>query len=386
MGLAVRIETAHRRHAAEPPRAPARRPAGHAADHAGIAWRCCCPTPRRRRCFAGLGARRGRRAARAGRHQARRPAGARPRAAGARWRRRRGGSASRRRWRIREPLRAWLSPSGEPADVRAGARAPAAPSPTSTILLPEGRLPWARPLWAGLRAPRHLRADPATRRHHRVRQHPRPGRADVPGAVAAQRRRPADRAAPRQPRRRAAPQGRGGDGGGQAARGGLHLLARPRHRLGRGRPRRPGRRAQGRRRACCSGSAAPTTASTSRAARCWCRPTASRCWSARAAHRCDRARTRWTATRRARAGSTCWPAPARHRLQRALPTPTRSIAEVARAAPYAALARRDFDDVLRFVATGGYALARLRALPPAVRGRGRPVARAPTGASRGATA
>ncbi|WP_456316743.1 hypothetical protein [Teichococcus aestuarii] len=32
-------------------------------------------------------------------------------------------------------------------------------------------------------------------------------------------------------------------------------------------------------------------------------------------------------------------------------------AEVTRAAPYAALARQDFDDVLRFVADGGYALS-----------------------------
>lgn len=37
--------------------------------------------------------------------------------------------------------------------------------------------------------------------------------------------------------------------------------------------------------------------------------------------------------------------------------PDDAYAEVTRAAPYAGLARRDFDDVLTFVATGGYALA-----------------------------
>ena len=43
----------------------------------------------------------------------------------------------------------------------------------------------------------------------------------------------------------AAPQGRGRDDGGQAARGGLHLVARSRHRLGRHRSRHQRRRAEG---------------------------------------------------------------------------------------------------------------------------------------------
>ena len=51
---------------------------------------------------------------------------------------------------------------------------------------------------------------------------------------------------------------------GQAQGGGLHLDARPRHRLGRRRPRRQCRRAEGRVAASCSASAAPTTAWTSR--------------------------------------------------------------------------------------------------------------------------
>ena len=68
---------------------------------------------------------------------------------------------------------------------------------------------------------------------------------------------------------------------GQLARRRLHLDARSRHRLGRRRPRRPCRRAQGREPARCSASAAPTTAWTSRRRRSWSRPTASRCWNAR---------------------------------------------------------------------------------------------------------
>ena len=65
-------------------------------------------------------------------------------------------------------------------------------------------------------------------------------------AVAHQRGEPGDRPASRLARRRAAPQGRGGDGRGQAARRGGDLLARSRHRLGRRRSRDPDGRAQGR--------------------------------------------------------------------------------------------------------------------------------------------
>ena len=79
-----------------------------------------------------------------------------------------------------------------------------------------------------------------------VRQHAQPGRADVPGAVARQRRQPADRAAPRLARRRAPPQGRGRHGRRRAQGRGVHLHARPRHRLGRRRPRHQRRRAEGR--------------------------------------------------------------------------------------------------------------------------------------------
>ena len=55
---------------------------------------------------------------------------------------------------------------------------------------------------------------------------------------------PADRAASWLARRRPAAEGRGGDGGGQAPRRGLHLDARSRHRLGRRRSRHQCRRAE----------------------------------------------------------------------------------------------------------------------------------------------
>ena len=94
-------------------------------------------------------------------------------------------------------------------------------------------------------ARRNLRSDQAQQDHAGVRQHPQPGRDAVPGSLAHERRRPRDRAASRLARRRAAPQGRGRDGGGQIARRGLHLLARSRRRLGRRRSRHQYRRAQG---------------------------------------------------------------------------------------------------------------------------------------------
>ena len=95
-------------------------------------------------------------------------------------------------------------------------------------------------------ARRNVRADQAQQDHADLRQHPQPGRNAVPGFLAHERRRPRHCAASRLARRRAAPQGRGRDGGGQTARRGLHLLARPRHRLGRHRSRHQCRRAQGR--------------------------------------------------------------------------------------------------------------------------------------------
>ena len=130
---------------------------------------------------------------------------------------------------------------------------------------------------------------------------------------------------------------------GQAARRGRDLVARSRHRLGRRRPGDPGRRAQGRQRACCSASAAPTTGWTSRAAPCWCRPTASRCWNAAPPLRGDRgarARRRSAAAGRPRragpAHRSAWPAPQPFDRRRALSP------RCASAAPYRRPAAQGF--------------------------------------------
>ena len=97
-----------------------------------------------------------------------------------------------------------------------------------------------------LRLERDLRRDRAQPPEPRIRQHAHAGGAAVPGAVAHQRPRAADRAAPRLARHRAPAQGRGRDGSRHVEGGHRHLDARPRHRLGRRRPRDPRRRAQGR--------------------------------------------------------------------------------------------------------------------------------------------
>jgi ATP-dependent helicase Lhr and Lhr-like helicase len=151
---------------------------------------------------------------------------------------------------------------------------------------------------------------------------------------------------------------------GKAARGGGDLLARPRHRLGRvdlvvqvGAPKGVGRLLQR------IGRANHRLDEPSRA-RCWCRPTASRCWNAAPRSEAVRARA---GRRPAAAGGL--DVLAQHVMAMACAgavPPDELYAEVTRAAPYAALTARDFDDVLRFVEDGGYALRRLRALPPPV--------------------
>ncbi len=102
-----------------------------------------------------------------------------------------------------------------------------------------------RPLGAP-RARRNLRPDQGAQDHAHLRQHAQPGREHLPGALAHQRRQSRDRAASRLARCRAAPQGRGRDDERPPARGGVHLLARSRRRLGRCRSRHQCRRAQGR--------------------------------------------------------------------------------------------------------------------------------------------
>ena len=78
----------------------------------------------------------------------------------------------------------------------------------------------------------NLRTDQGRRHHADLRQHPRPGRDHLPGAVAPERRPSVHRRASRQPVCGAAAQGRGGDGGRAAQGRGRHLLPRSRRRLG----------------------------------------------------------------------------------------------------------------------------------------------------------
>ena len=99
-------------------------------------------------------------------------------------------------------------------------------------------------------AARDLRGDQGPPHVAHLRQHALASRDAVPCAVALQRRESAHRAASRLARCRAAAEGRGGDGGGQAPRRGVHLDARPRHRLGRRRSRHQCRRAERRKPAC----------------------------------------------------------------------------------------------------------------------------------------
>ncbi len=115
----------------------------------------------------------------------------------------------------------------------------------------------------------------------------------------------ADCPASRFARRRPTPQGRGRDGGRQTARRGLHLLARPRHRLGRHRSRRQCRRAQGRLAPDAADRPRQPPARRAFARRARSRPTASRCWNAASRSMRSR-RMRRTRRRCAPARSTCW--------------------------------------------------------------------------------
>ena len=203
---------AHRRH---PPASSAvgsaRQPPEHPAHHPG--------KPRRFALAAGRGGHvrgavrdRHRRGARARRHQARRPTGAVPRAARPRSRRRPAASACPPPSPTAPPLEAYVSRRGsrDGASDRghrrraAGYRHDAAGGPAALV----------RPHGPGRRAG-NPGAHPRRRHDHRVRQHARAGRTAVPGTLETERRDAADRHPPRQPRTRAAPARRGGDGRGQ---------------------------------------------------------------------------------------------------------------------------------------------------------------------------
>ena len=155
-------------------------PPQHPADHAGkprraaVAARCAGDVRR-------PGQRRDGRGARAGRHQARRPAGAVRGAAGDAG----AGVPPRRAVGHRGASGGDPAPMPAPTRIDRGSRRRAARTGDDAA---GGRAVLVRPHGPGGRAAGHG-AHPRRRHDHRVRQHPRPGRTDVPGAVEAERRR-----------------------------------------------------------------------------------------------------------------------------------------------------------------------------------------------------
>ena len=193
-------------------------------------------------------------------------------------------SGSRRRWRAPCELRAYLVPPArrQPAhrDGRSRARRGRRQAGRSRILDIDEPVPWAGHTTRYAVARDLRRRSSAHRLTPGLRQHAHPGRAAVPGAVAHQRRRACRsrcttaRSTPSSGARsrRRWPRARCGRG--------LHLDARPRHRLGRRRPRHPCRRAQGREPPDPAHRPRQPPARRALAGASWCRPTASRCWSA----------------------------------------------------------------------------------------------------------
>ena len=222
------------------------------------------------------------------------------------------------------------------------------------------------------RARRDLCAHQGAPHHARLRQHPQPGRRHFPGAVAHQRRQSRHRAASRLARRGAAPQGRGRDGGRPAARGGVHLVARSRRRLGRCRSRDQCRRAEGRLAPAAAhrprqsphGRAVAGRAGAGQSLRGAGMPRRAR------RHRRECAGHAAVAHRRARRAGA---ARARLRLRRAVPA-RRALRRGDAAAPYAALDARRFRRGGRFRRDRRLCAQGLRALRPHPPGQGRPLA------------
>ena len=269
------------------------------------------------------------------------------------WRPAAAASASPRRWPTSE-LADWLAAEPGTGVDRAGARRRAAeidiletpanicPGPAIWRCMP------CAEIYAQIKAAQH---DPG------LRQHPRPGGADLPGAVAHQRRQSARSRsitaslAPEQRRKVEAAMARG-----QAAGRRRHLLAGSGRGLGRGRSGDPGRRAQGRQppdpahrpRQSPPRRAEPRAAGAGQPLRGAGMP--------RPPCEAVDGRTRWTASTAARRARCAGPASPGHGLLRSF----RGRGDVSRGDRRRALSRsaaRDFDAVLDFVATGGYALA-----------------------------
>ncbi len=130
----------------------------------------------------------------------------------------------------------------------------------------------------------------------------------------------------------------------------------------------------------CSGSAGPTTGWTSRRRPIWCRATASRCWNARRP---------WTPSRRPRRTPRrplgALDVLAQHVLGMACADafdPLGLYEEIVSASPYAGLTWESFEQVVDYVATGGYALRAYERFAKILRGARRAVAgaRRPDGA------
>ena len=241
----------------------------------------------------------------------------------------------------------------------------AAGAPPDVTMLDTARAAALGRPFGAARARRNLPADPGASHDARIRQHPQPGRRRVSASLADQRRQSRHRAASRLARRGAAAQGRRRHGGRavcarwsapprsiSASTGATSISSSMSVR----------RKAP---RAFCSALAAPITAWTSPRKACWCRPIASRCWNA--APRSTRLpRTRRTPRRCAPARSTFWRSMCSAALRRAV-SADELYAEVTTAAPYSGLTRADFDAVVDFVATGGYALKAYDASPASAR-------------------
>ena len=160
----------------------------------------------------------------------------------------------------------------------------------------------------------------------------------------------------------------------QVARGGLHVVARSRHRLGRRRSRRSMSARPRAHRGCCSGSAAPITGSTSRREAVLVPANRFEVLECRAAIDAVAENAQDTPPLRTGALDVL----AQHVLGRAV---RRAVSRrrtlsprCARAAPYAGLARADFDAAVDFVATGGYALKAYERFAKIRQRQGRPLA------------
>ena len=346
----------HRRHAGLEAPAPAPRPAAYPAHDARAA--CADPGVSRRAVLVRL----------APAHRARRVAFARRSASAAiccrlashdcsRWRPASPASACRRRSPCPTTCAAiWCRSIAGGAALADLVLADAGAAPDVRMLDTAERLPWAGHS-AHHAMQRDLRPDQAPQDHARLRQHPQPG-GDASsrscgasttttspialhhGSLDVAQRRKVEAAM----------------AVGTSARGGLHLDARSRHRLGRRRSRDPGRRAQGRLAA--AAAHRPRQSPHGRALE----GAAGAGQSLRGAGmhrraRCDRRERAGHAEPRASARSTCWPSTF---SASACGEPFRPTSFTRRSpAPRLCATRpaRDFERVLDFVATGGYALS-----------------------------